>query len=98
MFNHILIFSTFIFFLNRKFNNLEFLHMPPFEKYCGYKPSIEKLMNSTNNMKLCIDGYYPHSIIVTKNNNNNSNSKDYCTYNVICNKKINYTPELILRL
>ena len=99
MFHQLIIFTTFLFFFDKKLhNNNFFFQMPSFDKYCGYKPTIDKLMEITNNMKLCIDGYYPHSIIVTKINNKNNESQNHCKFDVICSKKINHTPELILRL
>ncbi len=97
MINNIIIISTLFYFLSKINKNEQLLHMPSFEKYCGYKPSIDYLMNITKDMQLCVDGYTPKSIIITKNNYND-NHKDICTYNVICSKKNIDVPQLILNL
>tara|TARA_B100001989_G_C24179396_1_gene288153 strand:+ start:170 stop:463 length:294 start_codon:yes stop_codon:yes gene_type:complete len=97
MINNIIIISTLFYFLSKLNRDEQLLHMPSFEKYCGYKPSIDYLMNIIKDMQLCVDGYTPKSIIITKNNYNNNN-KDICTFNIICSKKNIDVPQLILNL
>ena len=70
-------FSTFIYFTLKKYQNNDLFTMPSFEKYCGSRPNIDYLMNITEKTKLCIEGYYPHSIIIDKKINNNNTFKDY---------------------
>ena len=101
MIHNILLLTTFIYIFTQKPYTKEFIFMPTFDKYCGYKPSIDALMESIENSKLCIDGYYPHTIIVNKAYNmhySNDKSKEYCTYHIICSKNKIRKPELISRL
>ena len=91
---NVIILSSFIYLGFKKFHNNQFIYMPPFEKYCIHKPTIEYFINVTQNMKLCQDGYYPYTIIINKKYNNNKNS---CIYHVICTKNKHHIPEYIIR-
>ena len=96
MLHNILLFSTFFIYVHKiRYNHL-FLQMPSFEKNCGYKPSKNTFLSILNDMQLCINGYYPHSIIINKNKIDAA--KNYYIFNVICSKKKLITPEIIFRL
>lgn len=95
MLNSFIVFSTILYMYLKNINQNQIISMPSFTKYCGYKPNINNFINITKNMKLCIDGYYPHTIIISKNRD--PELKDYFLFDVICIKDSNYIPEYIYR-
>ena len=97
MINNIILISTLFFFLNKISKDELLIYMPSFYKYCGYKPNIIDLKSTLKNMKLCLKGYTPKSIIITKDNYNQI-KKDICIFNVICSKNNINVPEIILYL